>query len=509
MEKTVFVLPDGTELTSGNGGITAIAGVSLTENINEKQELEPGTVAAAVLECDLLLHGQMPPLSAGTQIQVFREEDTGTRRKLGVFISKKPEKKNSQSYRLTACDMVSLLDQDLTGWLAGLEGWPYSLKDFGQMVCHACGGELDFGKGLNGDYPVEKFVAGNVTGRQLLSWVCQAAGTFCRADPAGKLYLDWYEDRGRTLLPTGDTGFYYQNSLSFEDFATAPVDRVVLRQSREDVGVSWPDSPDGKSHFIVTGNPLLTAVDAAALQRVAQSLFERMQSICYTPCKLTVSSAEEMTVGEIFRVTELSGRPITAVVMSRKRTDHRDAVACTGSPYREEKGISSLSYHALTGKVLELTANVDGIRAENRALSGKSAALQLSIEGIEAQTSRQDQSMEGIRQELTNLQQTAQQVKLSVERVTGEGASKVVTATGYTFDQDGLRIQKSGQEMENKLTDTGMYVTRSGYVMLRADKDGVVATDVSVRNYLIIGTHARLEDYSSGTDDRRTACYWI
>ena len=48
MEKTVFVLPDGTELTSGNGGITAIAGVSLTENINEKQELEPGTVAAAV-----------------------------------------------------------------------------------------------------------------------------------------------------------------------------------------------------------------------------------------------------------------------------------------------------------------------------------------------------------------------------------------------------------------------------------------------------------------------------
>ena len=63
--------------------------------------------------------------------------------------------------------------------------------------------------------------------------------------------------------------------------------------------------------------------------------------------------------------------------------------------------------------------------------------------------------------------------------------------------------------MENTLDNTGMYVKRSDDVMLQANADGVIATDVSVRNYLIVGNHARFEDYSDGTDNARTACFWI
>ena len=59
-----------------------------------------------------------------------------------------------------------------------------------------------------------------------------------------------------------------------------------------------------------------------------------------------------------------------------------------------------------------------------------------------------------------------------------------------------------------------MYVVRSKgssaeTVMLQANADGVIATDVTVRNYLIIGTHARFEDYSNGSDNARTACFFI
>ena len=59
--------------------------------------------------------------------------------------------------------------------------------------------------------------------------------------------------------------------------------------------------------------------------------------------------------------------------------------------------------------------------------------------------------------------------------------------------------------MENLLDNTGMYVRRSGEVILQANAAGVQATDVVVRNYLVVGTHARFEDYPVG----RTACFYL
>ena len=41
--------------------------------------------------------------------------------------------------------------------------------------------------------------------------------------------------------------------------------------------------------------------------------------------------------------------------------------------------------------------------------------------------------------------------------------------------------------------------------MLKADASGVEATDVTVNNYLVIGDHARFENYPTG----RTACFYI
>ena len=96
-----------------------------------------------------------------------------------------------------------------------------------------------------------------------------------------------------------------------------------------------------------------------------------------------------------------------------------------------------------------------------------------------------------------------------MQKIEEDGVDKVVTSMGYTFDDTGLHIQKEGEEMDNTLDHTGMYVRRGDEVMLQANASGVQATDVTVRNYLIVGSHARFEDYTDGTDDKRTACFWI
>ena len=102
----------------------------------------------------------------------------------------------------------------------------------------------------------------------------------------------------------------------------------------------------------------------------------------------------------------------------------------------------------------------------------------------------------------------AEAVTIVVEKEISKGVERVETKTGYKFDSDGLDISKSGEAISNSLTHEGMYVKKSGDDILVADKDGVQATDLHAKTYLIIGEgegRSRFEDYGIG----RTGCFWI
>lgn len=79
------------------------------------------------------------------------------------------------------------------------------------------------------------------------------------------------------------------------------------------------------------------------------------------------------------------------------------------------------------------------------------------------------------------------------------GVTKVKTSTGYTFDENGLNISKDGEEMQNLLTNKGMYVKRDETDILVADPTGVNAINLYARQYLSVGSYSRWEDYEDGT----------
>lgn len=112
---------------------------------------------------------------------------------------------------------------------------------------------------------------------------------------------------------------------------------------------------------------------------------------------------------------------------------------------------------------------------------------------------------------VTALEQDADNLTIRVTSLEARDneVDHVTTTTGYTFGADGLNIHKSGEEMTNLLDNTGMYVSRSGENVLVANNEGVNAINLTARQYLIIGTNSRLEDYSNGTDTKRTACFYI
>ena len=304
------------------------------------------------------------------------------------------------------------------------------------------------------------------------------------------------------------TVMYYQNGLSFEDYTVAAIEKVQLRQNEEDVGTVYPDGLEGERNtYIITGNPLVTALSADDLVPVAQTLYEILKDVSYTPCKVSVPANMNIRAGHTVQITDRNGKTITAYVMTKTQKGQKDTLECTGSPTRDSTTVvNNRSYADLQGKVMHLRTDLNGLVAEHRATAGKAAKLELDMEGIRGQVSSQEE----LKERISTVEQTADGVKLSVETIQNEGVDKLKTGMGYTFDDQGLNIHKTDSEITNRLDETGMQVLRNAdtdyeTVMLRADANGVVATDVTVRNYLVIGTHARLEDYENG----RTACFYL
>lgn len=142
------------------------------------------------------------------------------------------------------------------------------------------------------------------------------------------------------------------------------------------------------------------------------------------------------------------------------------------------------------------------------ALEGKHNSVSESVSNIQTTTT---EALSSIQSDITTLTQkvdmsvTSEDVQIAIQSELSNGVSKVATTTGFTFDDSGLSISKTGSEMSTNIDEDGMSVYRNESEVLTADNEGVKAYNLHAKTYLIIGKNSRLEDY----DDDRTGCFWI
>lgn len=99
---------------------------------------------------------------------------------------------------------------------------------------------------------------------------------------------------------------------------------------------------------------------------------------------------------------------------------------------------------------------------------------------------------------------TPEAMTIAIQEEMAKGTDKVTTSTGFTFNNEGLTVSKTESEMETKITEDGMTVSRGTEDVLIADNTGVKAENLHATTYLIIDTTSRFEDWNG-----RTACFWI
>lgn len=158
---------------------------------------------------------------------------------------------------------------------------------------------------------------------------------------------------------------------------------------------------------------------------------------------------------------------------------------------------------------IELVVNeVEANRESISSLVANTEGIFATVQEVKSST---DEAVGSIRDDMEVLSSkvsasmTPEEVKIEIEKELANGTSKVVTNTGFTFDDTGLTIDKSGSEMKTQITEDGMTVYKNNEAMLVANNVGVNAVNLHATTYLIVGTNSRFENYGSD----RTGCFWI
>ena len=456
MLQPILTLPSGTELKGGSPG-SAVKSLTLHTAVNAGQEFTIGSAFSDYIEAEIWADpGGRLQITAGDALTYYRQDDAGSRTKVGVFYAEKPTRTKRNSYKVTAYDTMSKLDADFSGWLhANQAQFPKTIWQLVQLACQRAGVTLASSSlPINGSYSVQAFYADDLTCRQIISWAAEAAGCYAHMNADGKLQFLTYTDKRSTAKITPDgasSTAYYADSLSYEDYTVKAIEKVQIRQSDSDVGVIYPDSTTATNTYAVQGNLLLTTGTEANLKTVVQNLYNALKNVTYTPCKVSVPSSSGLACGQIVHVKDAHGREFDTYLMSATISSGKASFESVGSASRESpSAVNSQSYKNLTGKMLEIKTSVDGLEVKASDLTGKYTDLKATVDGLSSEVKKDTKITGGGNLILGS--ESFKNAKLGGNAIGGSSAtyndtgSATVTNAGsnryFIFNTGGARITK-------------------------------------------------------------------
>lgn len=215
--------------------------------------------------------------------------------------------------------------------------------------------------------------------------------------------------------------------------------------------------------------------------------------------------------GDKIAIVTKDDNTVISYLLDEKYTYNGGFSAETNWGYGEKNGESVDNPVTIGGALKQTFAKVDKankqiqlVVSEVEGFSGDISSLELTTDGITASVTKMDDNITELANEV-NTKMSAEDVSISIQTALGEGVERVTTATGFTFNEEGLHISKTNSEITTSITEDGMTVYRNDDEVLTADNLGVRAEDLHATTFLIIGNNSRFEDYNGN----RTGCFWI
>ena len=164
-----------------------------------------------------------------------------------------------------------------------------------------------------------------------------------------------------------------------------------------------------------------------------------------------------------------------------------------------------------TGEDLSATNNnLQSIHETIAELTIESDAIKASVANVESSVNSMTNELEVTKNEVASMKLESDELKLEFQNISNNGLSKITTETGFTFDRGGMTVDSTDSPTKTQVTPDGMTVYKKDTggdqeEVLAATSEGVDATNLHAKTFLVIGGRSRFENF--GTD--RTGCFWI
>lgn len=345
---------------------------------------------------------------------------------------------NRTKAKIKAYDAIAKTEKFIDSFIDKVS-YPVSLNSFFYMLLKHLGlnGKIS-GSNMN-QLIYDNFQAINITGRQILQYIAEMAGGYCKADKEGNIVITPYKSSSAELDRTKYTK--YEKSR----FSTNAIDGLTVRMNSDDLGVS-SGNIEGNA-YIVENNPLFYTQTESGIKPAVSNLLNALKKVSYTPG--TIELLEDFGI-EVGDVISINGN--TFYVMSKTLSASGCKLECFGNQYREKQPQSINSdIVALRGKTNELVRDLDKTQSK---LTDTANKLQSQI----------TQTASSIRSEVSDLEN---ELSSTIEQT----ASSITS----TVSDNKKELESKIQQTADSITST---VSKQGEVIseIRQDLDGISLT---------------------------------
>lgn len=209
---------------------------------------------------------------------------------------------NKRIKEITAYDeLYTRGNTEIAAWYKSLI-FPISLKNLRDSLFNYIGLEQVETSLPNDDVTIKKQYAPNsLQALPVIKAICQINGVFGIVNREGKfayrvlgdieegLYLPFYPgpdafpgvSAGALGLDNIDaTDFPFYQSVSYEEFKVKPVDKITIRQSEDDAGVTYGE---GTNNYIIQSNIFTYKLSKSVLLQIAENIYQNVRGFSYIP----------------------------------------------------------------------------------------------------------------------------------------------------------------------------------------------------------------------------------
>lgn len=428
------------------------------------------------------------------------------------YVSECRRKENDNQLQITAYDALFGANKHIVADLDLID--EYSIADFARAGGAALGKQviLEDNPAFNTTYPEGANFDGTEALREALDDVAEATQTIYYIDSAENLVFKTLDKDGEAVMVVGKNLYISLDSKTNRRLAKI----VSATELGDNVGAQLEVS--GTTQYVRDNAFWALRTDIAALVDDALSY---IGGLTINQFDMEWRGNFLLEIGDKIGLVAKDNSVFYSYILNDKVSYNGFFSESTSWKYPNNEDETADNPTSL-GEVLNKTfARVDKanreieiVASEAEANAERISSLYINTESINASVQSVENSLnnniQAVNGEINNLtnrvnaSMTAEDVRLEIETELENGVGKVITSTGFTFDETGLTISKSGSEMETTITEDGMKVYRDNMLVLTANNIGVDATNLHATTYLIIGTHSRIEDWGN-----RTACFWI